>query len=97
MATPKTKAKISKTKATEIKKVAKKRTYKKAVSSAKKKSTKKKGWNFVNSWKYGNKKERYDITIRIGTFTLFEAYYCPCYNRGCKRFRIMIGNIGIEL
>ena len=97
MATSKPKAKISKTKATEIKKVAKKRKYKKAVSTAKKKAEKKRGWNFVNSWKYGNKKERYDITIRIGTFTLFEAYYCPCDSKGCKRFRIMIGNIGIEL
>lgn len=75
----------------------KKRKYKKAVTAAKATAYKKRGWNFVNSWKYGNKKERYDLTIRIGTFTLFEAYYCPCDRRGCKRFRLMLFNFGVEL
>ena len=84
--------------ASEVKKVAKKRKYKKAVSAAKaKKVNQKRSWNFINSWKYGNKKERYDITIRIGTFTLFESYYCPCDRNGCKRFRLMLFNFGIEL
>jgi len=82
--------------ALEVKKVAKKRKYKKAVTAAKAKAVKKQGWNFVNSWKYGNKKERYDVTLRIGTFTLFEAYYCPCDRNGCKRFRMMLFNFGIE-
>lgn len=81
--------------ATEVKKVVKKRKYKKAVVAAK--ASKKRSWNFINSWKYGNKKERYDITIRIGTFTLFEAYYCPCDRNGCKRVRLMLFNIGVEL
>jgi len=84
--------------ASEVKKVAKKRKYKKAVTAAKaKKSIQKRSWNFINSWKYGNKKERYDVTIRIGTFTLFESYYCPCDRNGCKRFRLMLFNFGIEL
>jgi len=83
--------------ASEVKKVAKKRKYKKAVTAAKAKAIKKRSWNFVNSWKYGNKKERYDVTVRIGTFTLFEAYYCPCDRNGCKRFRLMLFNFGIEL
>jgi len=83
--------------ALEVKKVAKKRKYKKAVTAAKAKAIKKRSWNFVNSWKYGNKKERYDVTVRIGTFTLFEAYYCPCDRNGCKRFRLMLFNFGVEL
>ena len=84
--------------ASEVKKVTKKRKYKKAVSAAKaKKLNQKRSWNFINSWKYGNKKERYDITIRIGTFTLFETYYCPCDRNGCKRFRLMLFNFGVEL
>jgi len=83
--------------ASEVKKVAKKRKYKKAVTAAKAKAIKKRSWNFVNSWKYGNKKERYDVTVRIGTFTLFEAYYCPCDRNGCKRFRLMLFNFGVEL
>ena len=85
--------------ASEVKKVAKKRKYKKAVSAAKAKKAygSKRSWNFINSWKYGNKKERYDITIRIGTFTLFETYYCPCDRNGCKRFRLMLFNFGVEI
>jgi hypothetical protein len=83
--------------ASEVKKVAKKRKYKKAVTAAKAKAIKKRSWNFVNSWKYGNKKERYDVTVRIGTFTLFEVYYCPCDRNGCKRFRLMLFNFGVEL
>jgi hypothetical protein len=83
--------------ATEVKRVAKKRKYKKALTAAKATAIKKKGWNFINSWKYGNKKERYDITIRIGTFTLFEAYYCPADRRGSKRFRLMLFNFGVEI
>ena len=95
MATAEKKIKKS---ALEVKKVAKKRKYKKAVTAAKsKKINQKRSWNFINSWKYGNKKERYDVTIRIGTFTLFESYYCPCDRNGCKRFRLMLFNFGVEL
>jgi len=87
---------VTKAKAAKTKKVTKQRKFKKAVTAAKAKSTKKKGWNFINSWKYSNKKSRYDITIRWGTFTIFEIYYCPCDRKGCKRFKLMIANFGVE-
>jgi len=87
---------VPSTKEVMTKKVVKKRKYKKAVTAAKSKVAVKRGWNFINSWKYGNKKVRYDVTIRIGTFTLFELYYRPCDRNGRKRFRLMVANFGIE-
>ena len=53
--------------------------------------------NWINGFKAGNKKEKYELNLRIGTFTLFEAYYCPCDRRSCKRFRLMIFNLGLEI
>ena len=34
--------------------------------------------NWINSWKAGNKKEKYQIDIRIGTLSLLEVMFCPC-------------------
>ena len=34
--------------------------------------------NWINSWKAGNKKEKYEINFRLGTLTLFEIMVCPC-------------------
>ncbi len=57
--------------------------------------------NWINSWKAGNKKERYEINFRLGTLTLFEIMVCPCVtckNKGtCPRFRFMILNFGFEI
>ena len=57
--------------------------------------------NWINSWKAGNKKERYEINFRLGTLTLFEIMVCPCAmceNKGtCPRFRFMILNFGFEI
>ena len=53
--------------------------------------------NWINSWKSGNKKNKYSITLRLGKLTLFEIKVCPCDNEGCSKFRFMILNLGFEL
>ena len=57
--------------------------------------------NWINSWKAGNKKERYELTLRLGTWTIFELMYCPCVKcdkkNTCPKFRFMILNFGFEL
>ncbi len=57
--------------------------------------------NWINSWRAGNKKEVYELTFRLGTWTMFEIMFCPCYkckNKGvCSRFRFMIFNFGFEI
>jgi len=57
--------------------------------------------NWINSWKAGNKKERYEINFRLGTLTLLEIMVCPCAtceNKStCPRFRFMILNFGFEI
>ena len=57
--------------------------------------------NWINSWKAGNKKERYEVNFRLGTLTLFEIMVCPCAtckNKStCPRFRFMILNFGFEI
>lgn len=58
--------------------------------------------NWINSWKAGNKKEKYQIDIRIGKLTVLEVMFCPCEvcenkKASCARFRFMILNFGFEL
>ena len=54
--------------------------------------------NWINSWKSRNKKEKYNIEIRLGTFTLLEIKFCACCNScDCARFRFILFNIGFEL
>ena len=57
--------------------------------------------NWINSWKAGNKKEKYELVFRLGTWTMFEVMFCPCAkcnNKGtCPRFRFMILNFGFEI
>jgi hypothetical protein len=57
--------------------------------------------NWINSWKAGNKKERYELTLRLGTWTIFELMFCPCVvcnnKNKCARFRFMILNFGFEI
>lgn len=58
--------------------------------------------NWINSWKAGNKKEKYTINFRIGTLTVLEIEWCPCEvcenkKASCARFRFMILNLGFEI
>ena len=58
--------------------------------------------NWINSWNAGNKKEVYEINFRLGTWTIFELMFCPCWKcenkkKTCARFRFMILNLGFEI
>ena len=58
--------------------------------------------NWINSWNAGNKKEVYEINFRLGTWTIFEMMFCPCWKcenkkKTCSRFRFMILNLGFEI
>ena len=58
--------------------------------------------NWINSFKAGNKKEKYKIDIRIGTLTVLELMFCPCQicdnkKGSCAKFRFMILNLGFEI
>ena len=54
--------------------------------------------NWINSWKQGNKREKYQIELRFGTFTLLEIKFCICsIPCDCARFRFMLFNFGFEL
>tara|TARA_Y100000592_G_C5394144_1_gene279733 strand:- start:700 stop:882 length:183 start_codon:yes stop_codon:yes gene_type:complete len=58
--------------------------------------------NWINSWKAGNKKDRYELTLRISTLTVLELMFCPCWDcenkkKSCVRFRLMVLNFGFEI
>ena len=56
--------------------------------------------NWINSWGKGNKKEKYELIFRLGTFTLLEFKACFfCKDKKCKskRVRFIILNFGLEL
>ena len=48
--------------------------------------------NWINSWKKGNKKEKFEATIRFGRITVLELYYNPR-----REFKFLILNFGIQL
>jgi hypothetical protein len=49
--------------------------------------------DWINSWKKGNKKDTiYDISVRLGRFTILELYCNPKVEH-----RFMILNFGFEL
>ena len=55
--------------------------------------------NWVNSWSAGNKKEKYEISLRLGILTIFQIKACLFCKSGCKnkRFRFMVLNFGFEV
>ena len=53
--------------------------------------------NWINSWKQGNKKEKYNIELRLGKFTILEIKFCACVEKECERFRVILFNFGFEL
>ena len=52
--------------------------------------------NWINGFDAGNKKEKYYLECRIGTFTILELKWCPC-DEGCTKFRAMVFNLGFEI
>ena len=55
--------------------------------------------NFINSWKKGNKKAKYEFAIRLVRITVFEIQFCACActEDGCPRLRMMLLNFGFEM
>jgi hypothetical protein len=55
--------------------------------------------NWINSFKASNKKSKYELNFRLGTFTILEIKLCLFCNDECtsKKFRVMICNLGLEL
>ena len=55
--------------------------------------------NWINSWGKGNKKEKYEASIRLGRLTLLELKLCLFCSKSCtcKRVRLIILNFGFEL
>ena len=55
--------------------------------------------NWINGFDAGNKKEKYKLEFRIGTFTVLEIKVCLCSKKDCEcaKFRLMICNLGFEL
>tara|TARA_R100000900_G_scaffold127740_4_gene102687 strand:+ start:1229 stop:1423 length:195 start_codon:yes stop_codon:yes gene_type:complete len=54
--------------------------------------------NWINGFNAGNKKEKYALNFRLGTFTVLEIKACMFCDENCtaKKFRIMIFNLGLE-
>ena len=55
--------------------------------------------NWINGFNTANKKEKYKLTFRLGTFTVLEIKLCLCDTKKCEcsKFRFMICNLGFEL
>jgi len=55
--------------------------------------------NWINGYKPGNKKQKYELNFRLGTFTVLEIKACLFCEEGCsaKKFRFMLFNLGFEL
>ena len=47
--------------------------------------------NWINGFDAGNKKEKYSLTFRLGTFTVFELRV------DSTKLRFMVVNLGFEL
>ena len=55
--------------------------------------------NWINSWRKGNKKEKYEISFRLGRLTVLELKVCLFCTEGCsaKKIRLIIFNLGFEV
>lgn len=55
--------------------------------------------NWINGFNAGNKKQKYEINFRLGTFTVLEIKACLFCEDNCssKKFRLMILNLGFEV
>ena len=53
--------------------------------------------DWINGFKAANKKEKYQLELRLGTFTVLEAKLCLCKEKKCSKFRFMLMNFGFEL
>ena len=54
--------------------------------------------DWINSWKAGNKKEKYHFSLRLGKLVVFEIKACFFCDGLCsnQKFRFMILNFGFQ-
>ena len=53
--------------------------------------------DWINGFKAGNKKEKYQLEFRLGTFTVLEINLSSCSETNCTKFRFMFLNLGFEV
>ena len=55
--------------------------------------------NWINGYAAGNKKQKFELNFRLGTFTVLEIKACLFCEEGCssKKFRFMILNLGFQI
>ena len=55
--------------------------------------------NWINGFNTTNKKEKYKLELRVGTFTVLEICACLFCEKDCEcsKFRFMLMNFGFEL
>jgi hypothetical protein len=55
--------------------------------------------DWINSWGKGNKKEKYELSFRLGRLTVLEIKVCTSCEADCvkKKLRFMILNFGFEV
>ena len=55
--------------------------------------------NWINGFKATNKKEKYQLEFRLGTFTVLEIKICLCSKKECEcsKFIIIVLNFGFEV
>ena len=53
--------------------------------------------NWINGFNAGNKKEKYSLTLRLGTFTVFELKVSPYIAPNGTVLRFMVMNLGFEI
>ena len=51
--------------------------------------------DWINGFKAGNKKEKYQLEFRLGTFTVLEIKLCSCSETNCTKFRFMFLNLNL--
>jgi hypothetical protein len=55
--------------------------------------------DWINSWKSGNKKNKYNLTLRAGRLTIleFKLFFIPKEGGKAMRFRFMLLNFGFDI
>ena len=54
--------------------------------------------NWINSWKQGNKKEKYNIELRLGKFTILEgANTIQLCSHGVGKYGRCLGELHVDM
>ena len=56
--------------------------------------------NWINGWRKGNKKAKYELSFRLGRLTVIEiklCLFCKVEECKCNKVRFMLLNFGFEV